>query len=188
VNRPDGRLFLVRHGEAAASWGQDADPPLSERGRDQARVAADLLQAKLAGVEPLLVSSPLRRAQETAAPLCDRLHAPVAIDERFREIPAPVPLPERQGWLRDFMGQRWSEQDDDLLAWRQGILAALEQVPAGAVVYTHFLVINAVVGILQQRDETLCFWPGNASITVLERKAGVLGLQELGEQMASRIN
>jgi len=37
-------IFLVRHGEAAASWGESPDPGLSELGRRQAEVAAALLK------------------------------------------------------------------------------------------------------------------------------------------------
>jgi hypothetical protein len=84
-----------------------------------------------------------------------------------REIPSPVPLAERQDWLRGFMRGRWSDQDAGLLAWRAAILGALAELPDRAVVFTHFLVLNTIVGAQEQRDETLVFWPANASVTAL---------------------
>lgn len=60
------RFLLVRHGEsewnAQARWQGRGDPPLSERGRTQARAAAE----RLRGFAGAVVSSPLRRAHETA--------------------------------------------------------------------------------------------------------------------------
>jgi probable phosphoglycerate mutase len=181
-------IFLVRHGEAAASWGQSADPPLSERGREQAVAAAATLLPQLADIRPHLVSSPLLRARETAGPLASVRGVAPEIDPRFREIPAPVPLAERQDWLRRFMTERWVEQPHVVLEWRDALLNGLCSLPGGSVVFTHFLVINAVVGHLQRREETLCFWPANASITVLAQGADGLAVSALGEQMASRVN
>jgi len=95
-------VWLVRHGEAAASWGEHADPGLSDSGHQQAEAAAEALVARLpGGVE--LVSSPKARALETAAPLASRLERGVQVVDAFREIDAPVPLEDRQAWLRGFM-------------------------------------------------------------------------------------
>ena len=66
-------VLLIRHGESEANaLGRFAfrtwDPGLTERGREQARV----LVAQLAGLAIAgLVSSPLRRAQETIRPLSE---------------------------------------------------------------------------------------------------------------------
>ena len=43
------RLYLVRHGKAAAGWGADADPGLDEIGRNQAEQMAQ----GLVGLGPL---------------------------------------------------------------------------------------------------------------------------------------
>lgn len=180
-------IFLIRHGEAVATWGQSADPGLSERGREQARTVAATLPPRLASKTATLISSPLQRAQETAAPLAQLLGADVRIDERFREIPSPVPLHGRQAWLREFMRGRWSEQEKGLHVWRRAILDALQDLPDGSVVFTHFLVINTVAGHLEARDETLVYWPANASISVL-RSHGSGWSVERGEVMRSHVN
>lgn len=180
-------IYLVRHGEAAASWAQSSDPGLSELGISQAGEAAELLLAQL-GPEAALLSSPLARAQETARPLATALDKAVAINSAFKEIPAPVPLPERQTWLRQFMQQRWDEQPASLHAWRESAIDELLALEQTTVIFTHFLVINAVVGQLQQRPETLVFWPDNASITRLKRQGDTLQLVALGKQMSTVVN
>jgi probable phosphoglycerate mutase len=182
------RVYLVRHGEAAASWGQSADPGLSELGQRQAREVATRLEQELAEVAPLVLSSPLLRAQETARPFASSRDIDIRIDERFREIPAPVPLENRQNWLREFMRGRWGEQDAALHDWREGLIGALHELDRPAVIFTHFLVINTLVGSLEQREETLVFWPANASVTVLTEDSSGLRTERLGEEMQSVVN
>jgi broad specificity phosphatase PhoE len=180
-------IFLVRHGEAAASWGESSDPGLSELGWEQAREAAEILLPKIPP-NIQLISSPLARAQETGQPLSDSLKKPVAIDKAFSEVPSPVPLEERQGWLRQFMQQRWEEQGDNLHAWREAAFQALLAQEAPVVVFTHFLVLNAVTGKILGRPETLHFYPDNGSVTHLRHHQGSLELVELGRQMETVVN
>jgi probable phosphoglycerate mutase len=184
----DHRVYLVRHGEAAASWGQDADPGLSPLGQQQAETVGRVLQEQMSITQPRLLSSPLQRARETALPLAAALNLDVLIDDSFREIPAPVPLAERQNWLRGFMREQWSMQDNSLHQWRNQLIAAVEGINTTTVVFTHFLVINSLVGWLQQRDETLVFWPDNASVTTLVVSPGGFALETLGAQMRTRVN
>jgi broad specificity phosphatase PhoE len=183
------RVYLVRHGEAAASWRESLDPGLSELGRQQAEDAVVALRDQQAlNGSPALISSPLRRARETAEPLSAHLRRECPVHEAFREIPTPVSLAQRQDWLRAFMRQRWSEQDESLLHWRSVMLEALNGIDGTTVVFTHFLVINTIVGALQGRDETLCFWPDHASITVLELRGGSWEVATLGREMATVVN
>ncbi|WOJ96556.1 histidine phosphatase family protein [Congregibacter brevis] len=181
-------VYLVRHGEAAASWGQSPDPGLSELGHAQAKKTAQQLEANLSEPGVTLMSSPLLRAQETAIPLATSLGLEVSIDERFREVPSPVPLAERQDWLRGFMRQQWHEQEPALHQWRQNIVEAVESLSGTTIVFTHFLVINALVGWYQKHEETLVFWPDNASVTLLDESTGSLAVSSLGEQMSSVVN
>jgi phosphohistidine phosphatase len=74
-------LYLVRHGiaEARSASGDDADRRLTEEGANKMRQAA--IGLKRLGVEPeAIVSSPLRRAQETANILADTLARKVTVD------------------------------------------------------------------------------------------------------------
>jgi broad specificity phosphatase PhoE len=82
-------VVLVRHAETAWSGRRycgRSDPPLSRAGRLAAsRVAAGLVQALSPSAR--IVSSPSRRARETAASIAAAAGIePVEIDERWREV------------------------------------------------------------------------------------------------------
>lgn len=180
-------IYLVRHGEAAAHWDQADDPGLSELGRQQADDTARLL---LERIEPRirLVSSPLQRARETARPLAEALNAQVAIAKPFREIPTPVERGDRQTWLNAIARQRWDEQDTVVRDWRRSLLARLKQISEPTVVFTHFMVLNAIVSELTANDRVVCFLPDNASVTTLRWASDDLQLLELGRQFRTRVN
>jgi probable phosphoglycerate mutase len=81
------RLHLVRHGETERSarhgYSGQADIPLTETGREQARRAAEHLSK--AGIDGI-VSSPLVRASDTAQAIAEVTGAPLEIDERLIEL------------------------------------------------------------------------------------------------------
>ena len=83
-------FYLVQHGEKAAGV---EDPPLTKRGIVQAECTARFLRDRQID---LLLSSPARRARETAAYLADQLGLPINIDRRLRE---------RMEWRGDFTQQ-----------------------------------------------------------------------------------
>lgn len=180
-------IFLVRHGEAAASWGESPDPGLSALGWQQARETAAQLRPQV-DHETLLLSSPLLRARQTAEPLASLLGMEVEEADVFREVPAPVPMAQRQAWLRQFMQQSWGGQSEELIAWRASAIAQLSTLEQAAVVFTHFLVINAVVGFVLNDARTLCFSPANGSVTQLRLSGSRLELIELGRQMETNVN
>jgi broad specificity phosphatase PhoE len=181
------KIYLVRHGEATAPWNEADDPGLSDLGQRQANETAGRL---LERIEPdiRLVSSPLRRARETAQPLAAALETPVVVAERFREIPTPVERPDRQRWLNSIARQRWNDQVAMVLDWRSSLLARLREVREPTVVFTHFMVLNAVISELTGDERVVCYLPDNASVTVLERSGAELSLLELGRQFRTRIN
>jgi broad specificity phosphatase PhoE len=83
---PNLRLYLVRHGETADNLQMryigTRDEPLTEIGMRQARQAADAL-----GPLPvrIIVSSPMRRAADTAAPIRKACGVELRLDARLRE-------------------------------------------------------------------------------------------------------
>jgi broad specificity phosphatase PhoE len=180
------RLILVRHGEAAAGWGDDHDPGLSPRGRDQAAAAA----AALAPLGPLpIVTSPLRRTRETAGALEAVWDSTAEVIAAVGEIASPSDdLSARRAWLSSIMGSTWSDLGHDLLGWRAGVLAALGRLAAtvlDTVVVTHFVAINVAVGAATGDDRVMCFAPANCSRTVLSVDAGKFVVELLGDQAIS---
>jgi broad specificity phosphatase PhoE len=179
------RIYLIRHGKAAAGWGADRDPGLDDVGRAQAAEAV----ARLAPRGPLpLVASPLRRTRETAAAFEQRWGAAPRIEPRVAEIPSPTDdLPARAEWLKGVMQGRWSELDDPLQRWRRDVVLALQSIAVETVVISHFIAINAAVGHALGDDRVICFRPDNCSITVLDVAADGLRVVELGAEAATRV-
>ncbi len=123
------KIYLVRHGQAAAKWQESDDPCLSTLGRQQAAATAAQL-AEQVDAQVHLVSSPLLRARETALPLAQNLGVAVSVVDEFREIPTPVPLAERQAWLKSVARQHWGEQHVMVRDWHRALLAATTANPA----------------------------------------------------------
>jgi broad specificity phosphatase PhoE len=184
------RLFLVRHAEPAAGWGGDAlDPGLSDLGREQAETAA----ASLSALGPLdVVSSPMLRCRETAAPYAALRDFLPRIEQRVSEVVAPPGVQDRRVWLRETFPwddgvarRQWSDVGEDLRAWRDACGAALRDMTADTVVFTHFIAINAIVSAASKSAETIVFRPAHCSITELELDAGALRVVSLGAEMRS---
>jgi broad specificity phosphatase PhoE len=177
------RLYLIRHGEAAATWADSVDPGLSSLGKQQAEAAAQVLETR---GQLDLVSSPLARARETAEPLARLKNKSVSIAEPVAEIPSPgVSLEERRVGLTKIMGGRWADAGPDLFDWRKGVVAYLTNLKSDTAIFSHFIAINVAVGAAIGRDEVVCFSPANGSITVLETKAGSLKLIEKGAEAST---
>jgi len=181
-------LVFVRHGEAEHSWGEHTDPGLSELGKRQAERAA----YTLTGVVPselVLISSPKLRAQETAAPLADLRSAPVMIDANFQEVPSVTDLANRQEWLKGLMRSRWIDINEPVVnRWRENIIQGIHRLGHHSVVFTHFMVLNVIIGHIRQDDRVLQFWPDNGSITRCRLHNGTLELVELGVELDTRVN
>lgn len=180
------RLYLVRHGKAAASYAEHIDPGLDRQGMAEAAAAAE----RLAPLGPLaIISSPLKRAQETAAPLAARWRAMPRIEAAVSEIPSPgLGLAERAEWLRGLMAGTWRGLGPDLARWREGVIAALHALPADTVVFSHFIAINVAVGAATGDDRLVVFRPANGSVTILEGDAGTLRLVALGTEADTKVN
>lgn len=173
------RLYLVRHGEPSGTWADSADPGLTELGRAQAQVAADRLRL----VQPKqIVTSPLRRAVETAMPLSFALGLQPIVAHQVAEIPTPanMSLEHRSEWLRAIMARGWSQTDPVLRAWRDTVVDSLTRLQVDTAVYSHFVAINSALGASIGDDRVMCFNPAHASVTVLETNGRVMSLVELG--------
>ena len=186
----DRVLYLIRHGRPDYAnddfldtpRGHQYDPPLSGEGRNQSRALA----RRLLAVEPpaAVVSSPLRRARETA----------LAYTE-----PAGVGLVEDMDLAEAFIGDWENRSFEELIAsdgsllhrfrnheafWRQapgaedldafrqrvarGIERALDLSDDGNVyVFCHGGVVNAYVAPLFGLEQEMFFLPDNTSVNVV---------------------
>ena len=82
-----GRLLLARHGESEGNvprrFTLSPDVPITARGRDQVEATGQLIQARFAPTR--IVSSPFRRAQQTAEILAALWKLPVGVEPELRE-------------------------------------------------------------------------------------------------------
>ena len=175
------RVYMVRHGRAAAGWDTDPDPGLDDEGRRQATATAEALSIL---PEMPLVSSPLRRCRETAGFLSAKWkYDPVTIQPLVAEIPSPegVVMGGRIDWLRAAMAGTWADLGPRYTSFRDEVVAYVASLRRDTVVFSHFIAINAVIGACRDDDRLVISSLDNASVTVVDiDEAGRLSLARTG--------
>jgi broad specificity phosphatase PhoE len=172
------QVLLVRHALPLRSeHGRGSDPDLSDEGKAQvARLPEALARFPVSRV----VSSPQRRAIQTAAPVAAARELSVEVDERFaeydRDLPVYIPVEQireenPQEWARLAQGHLPSAVDED--AFRARVLAAVNDLVAGAdpedtvAVFSHGGVINLLLHEILGTARLLSFPVDYASVTRL---------------------
>ena len=179
------RLCLVRHARPTSGWGAGGDPGLDDVGRAQANAMASTLAA---GDPRPIVVSPLRRTRETAAALAVLWGTEAFVEPSVGEIPTPSEVGEdRAAWLRATLNGRWSSLGEDLQQWRKSVLMTLRELEHDAVVVTHFVAINAVVGEATGDDRVVTFSPDYASITEVDIDRTGIRVVRLGAESSTTV-
>ncbi len=177
-------IYLIRHGQAEAGWSTQRDPGLDDTGRQQASEAARAFAER----EPLpVITSPLRRARETAHEFEMIWRRPAVVDDRVAEIPSEgMTLAERGEWLKALRKRRWVELEDEVMAsWRRAAIVSLLAITQDTIVVSHFMVINAVVSWATGDERVVCCQPMQGSRTTLERAGESFRVVEVGAQGTS---
>ena len=191
------QVLLIRHALPLRSdVGQGSDPELAVQGWEQARrLPAALERFPLSR----LVSSPQRRAFQTAQPLAGSLGCAVEIDERLAEydrgmshyVPLEQVRAERpDDWARMAQGDLPGAVDAAAFAGRvrsalDGIVAAADHRDTVAV-FSHGGVINVLLHGILGTAKPLSFPIDYASVTILRHSrrgdftvAGVNGIEHV---------
>lgn len=172
------QVLLVRHALPLRSeHGEGSDPDLSDEGLAQAaRLPAALARFPITRV----VSSPQRRAIQTAEPVAAACELPVDIDDRFaeydRNLPLYIPVEQIRAehpeeWARLAQGHLPSAVDED--AFRARVRGALNDLVAAAdpedtvAVFSHGGVINVLLHEILGTTRLLSFPIDYASLTRL---------------------
>lgn len=197
-------LILVRHGEQYVAdqrtgpVGETVDPPLSERGLQQAKVVGERLSVDRID---RVYASPLRRALETGREIArhHRIEPEVIHDLRevevFRDIPADKSAADflGQGLLAGIRERMLRERKWDVYPYsessfefRKRTVNAVEAIIAEnegkrVVIACHGGVINAYVGHIIGVDSDMFFRPAHASIHIVFSGEGVRALQTLND-------
>ena len=191
------QLLLVRHALPLRSEvGEGSDPELAESGWEQARrLPGGLARFAISR----LVSSPQRRAYQTAEPVAAALGLPVDIDDRIAEydrgmshyVPLEQVRAERpDDWERMARGQLPGSVDAEEFSGR--VRSALREIVAAAdhretvAVFSHGGVINVVLHEILGTAKPLSFPIDYASVTHLRHSrrgsftvAGVNGIEHV---------
>ncbi|MBL1073281.1 histidine phosphatase family protein [Nocardia sp. 2] len=171
------QLILVRHAqpERVAGTSGPADPALTEIGVQQAgRVPAALAAHRIARV----VSSPQRRARETARPTADKAGLEVEIfdglAEYDRDLPVYIPIEDAK---QDFQAvyerikAGWLPEQIDGDAFKARVLGDIATIVAATepadtvVVFAHGGVINVLLQDVLGLERPLTFPIDYCSIT-----------------------
>ena len=172
------QVLLVRHALPLRSeHGEGSDPDLSEEGWAQVeRLPEALARFPISRV----VSSPQRRAIQTAEPVAAACELSVEIDDRFaeydRDLPVYIPVEEIKAerpeeWARLAQGHLPSAVDED--AFRARVRAAVDDLVAAAdpedtvAVFSHGGVINVLLHEILGTARLLSFPVDYASVTRL---------------------
>ena len=157
------------------------DPGLDALGHSQAEEVAK----KLGGLGPLsILSSPLKRTRETAAPLAKLWNVEPVIEKAVAEIPSPwgMTLDGRVAWLRKLMGGTWRDAPRDLAEWREDCISAVAEIARDTVIFSHYVAINVIAGAATGDHRVVVFSPDNCSVTVFETDGSSLRLIEKGNE------
>lgn len=190
-------LFLIRHGDAIPGpdeiipSGVYDNLPLSGIGRAQAHALAERLKDIPFDT---IYSSPLRRCQETAAPLAEQLHLTPILIEDIKEVRLgnPFPLPQFQQGdeldeLTKVLRQRQHEiaqraaaigswdvipDSEPSKAFRQRVVQAIDGIVRECLgkrvlIFAHGGVINAYAAEVLHLEVDFFFPCANTSITMI---------------------
>jgi broad specificity phosphatase PhoE len=173
-------LLLIRHAEpvriASGDVSGPADPGLTTRGSEQAQRLAAWVAAE--GVD-VLVTSPLRRARETAAPLADSIGVEVEVVDGISEYDAHsdeyIPIEELRAlkderWQATIEG-RWADVGGvDPSAFQAQVVPAIDALIAAnagrkVAAFSHGGVVNVFLAHVLGIDRLLWFHPEYTSIS-----------------------
>lgn len=188
------RLYMIRHGKAAAGWDGDADPGLDALGRQQAENVAAKVK-EMVDEPALIFSSPLKRCQETALPLALDWGVTPQIEPGVGEIPPPLEdLTDRTEWLRRVMAGSWQDlftdkvsvnSGENFKAWYENVPATLHrlgQMGEHVVIFSHFIALNVAYCEATGAQDVVSFAPQNCSLNIFETDGQNLTLIERGEE------
>jgi broad specificity phosphatase PhoE len=187
-------VLLVRHGQVSydpqAVAGDMVDPPLTEQGRQQARLLGEALSTKHLSA---IFVSPLRRAMETAEAIV-RHHRNIELEvvrdlrevEVFRDVPPDKTLPEFLGadLLAATRHRMLEERSWDVYPYtepsyefRKRVINAVEAAIARnagerIAIVCHGGVINAYTGHIIRSPYDMFFRPAHTSVSIVAAGGG----------------
>jgi broad specificity phosphatase PhoE len=169
------KLIIVRHGAPHEDHPiEPADPPLSIEGRQQAASLAAQLVTE--GIDRI-VSSPQRRAFETAQPLADQLRLPIDVLDGLAEVDRGTDRYRSPETIKRETPERWHEflaspiayfglSEEGFRATVLGAFAELLASDAGTIaVFSHGTPIKVILQHALALENRLTLSIGHCSVT-----------------------
>lgn len=187
-------LLIIRHALPVRIENAEgaADPELQDIGHEQSRRLAEYLAAEDIHA---IWSSPMRRAQQTAAPLSEATGLPVSVDDHLAEFDRDanmyIPIEELKAtnhpmWQSMMRGDWHGTMDPEL--FRSQVLGAFERIVADhpgqrVAVFCHGGVINQILAAVLGLAPTAGFFhPDYTSIhRVMAASTGQRSIRAINE-------
>lgn len=195
-------VLLIRHAQQAiepnSPAGELINPPLSDTGRQQARLLGEALSTTHFDA---IFASPLRRAQETAGAVAEHHRLELRTIEDLREVEIFRDIPPEQT-PAEFLGKElleavrhrmlnerswdvypYSEPSHD---FRKRCINAIEMAIAACkaqriAIVCHGGVINAYIGHIFASPYDMAFRPAHTSISVVAAGEGIRAVQSIND-------
>lgn len=189
-------LYLIRHGQSdpgsahmfGSPRGDQWDPSLSEKGREQAELLAKRLLVM--ELDPYVIySSPMHRARETAEAFAHRAGREVSFDDELIEAhiggweakPFEEIVEQDPSVMDALRHQRaiWSRAPgaEDETSFRARVRGAVERLLArhpedNLLVFAHGGIVNAYCGEILGLPQEMFFLPHNACLNSIDVEDG----------------
>ena len=166
------QVIFIRHAEASNSWGNHPDPGLSDNGKNQSKELIN--HPELIELDHYsFISSPKLRAIETAKPLAEKFKKELIIENIFTEIPSLNIEPDKkQEWLKNILQMNKNDLPENITKWKDNIISKTKAFSQDSLVFTHFIVINALLSELNSETKLLYFYPDYTSIVKITIEDG----------------
>lgn len=187
-------LILVRHARPIRVEGSEgrADPALSDLGREQADAAAAWLAHEHIDI---VISSPLRRALETANPIAKAQGIEITVEPGLQEYDADSPSyihyeelkANRDPRFLALVQGQWDEIAPEGAMFRETVVKTLEQLIADnpgkrIAAVCHGAVINVCLSNVLGLERDLFFEPEYASVSrIVASRQGVRSIRSINE-------
>ena len=165
-------VIFIRHAEASSSWGDHPDPGLSDYGITQSKKLIN--RSELIKLDDYsFISSPKLRAINTARPLAKKFKKDLIIENTFTEIPSSnIERENKQDWLKNILHMNKNDLPENVAKWKDNIISKTKAFSKNSVVFTHFMVINALLSELNSENKLLYFYPDYTSIVKITIEDG----------------
>jgi broad specificity phosphatase PhoE len=121
--------------------------------------------------------------------LVDKFQKHLNINSIYSEIPSSdIDKSDKKNWLRDIMQLDIDYLPEEVLKWKNNLVDDCLNLSKDTIVFTHFMVINALVGSLLKNNVLMYFYPNYVSVTKITFENKEVKSISLGDEKKTIIN